>query len=188
MPVATGQSLRDRLGACGSLPQSGALRIACDVAEALVHAHAHGIVHRDIKPDNILLSEGHAIDVDFGIAKALGSARETATPTSEGTSLGTPAYMAPEQAAGESDVDHRADIYAIGAVLYEMIAGTAPFAGTFQPAVVAKMSREAPTLSTRATSTPLALERLVARCLARDPRWLIFERDRTGNGVARQIS
>ncbi len=169
MPVATGQSLRDRLAACGSLSESDALRIACDVVEALVHAHANGIVHRDIKPDNILLSEGHAIVVDFGIAKALGSARETSTLTSEGMSLGTPAYMAPEQAAGEADVDHRVDIYAVGAMLYEMLLGSAPFTGTFQQVVAAKMTRDAPSLVAHAPSATPALARLVARCLARDP-------------------
>ncbi len=169
MPVATGQSLRDRLASCGALPETDALRIASDVVEALVHAHANGVVHRDIKPDNILLSEGHAIVVDFGIAKALGSAQNVATLTSEGTSLGTPAYMAPEQAAGESDVDHRADIYAIGAVLFEMLTGTAPFSGTFQQVVAAKMTRDAPMLSAYAPSASPALARLVSRCLARDP-------------------
>ena len=169
MPVATGQSLRDRLGASGALPQADALRIACDAVEALVHAHSYGVVHRDIKPDNILLSEGHAIVVDFGIAKAVGSARETQALTSEGTSLGTPAYMAPEQAAGEADVDHRADIYAIGAVLYEMITGAPPFTGSFQQVVMAKMAKDAPSLSASALVAPPALARLVARCLARDP-------------------
>ncbi len=169
MPVATGQSLRDRLSACGALSQPDALRIACDAVEALVHAHAFGVVHRDIKPDNILLSEGHAIVVDFGIAKAVGSARETQALTTEGTSLGTPAYMAPEQAVGETDIDHRADIYAIGAVLYEMITGVPPFTGTFQQVVMAKMAKDAPSLAASLPSAPPAFTRLVARCLARDP-------------------
>ena len=138
MPLATGSSLRNRLSAEGALPVADALRIASDVTEALAHAHALGVVHRDIKPDNILLSVGHAIVVDFGIAKAVGSARDNATLTSAGTSIGTPAYMAPEQAAGEDTVDHRADIYAVGAVLYEMIAGAPPFSGTFQQVVAAR--------------------------------------------------
>ena len=169
MPVSTGQSLRDRLAAAGALPVADALRIACDVTEALVHAHAHDVVHRDIKPDNILLSEGHAIVVDFGIAKAVGTARDAATLTSAGTSLGTPAYMAPEQAAGEDDVDHRADVYAVGAVLYEMITGAPPFVGTFQQIVVAKMTKDGPTLDTRGAAVSPTLARLVARCMARDP-------------------
>ncbi len=169
MPVATGQSLRDRLAAHGALPVADALRIACDVTEALVHAHAHDVVHRDIKPDNILLSDGHAIVVDFGIAKAVGSARWTDTLTSAGTSLGTPAYMAPEQAAGDANVDHRADLYAVGAVLYEMLTGTPPFTGTFQQVVLSKMAKDAPVISTRDSLMSSTLSRLVARCLARDP-------------------
>src|SRR5207342_2969585 len=104
----------------GALPVADALRVAMDATEALVHAHAQGVVHRDIKPDNVLLSGGHAIVVDFGIAKAVGEARDT-TLTFEGTSLGTPGYMAPEQAAGDRDIDHRADIYAMGALLFEML-------------------------------------------------------------------
>ena len=169
MPVATGQSLRDRLDRSGALPVADAVRIASDATEALVHAHGQGVVHRDIKPDNILLSDGHAIVVDFGIAKAVGTARETAALTTEGTSLGTPAYMAPEQAAGEADVDHRADIYAIGAMLFEMVAGAPPFTGTFQQVVMAKMAKDAPSLTDRAPAAPPALARLVASCLARDP-------------------
>ena len=173
MPVATGQSLRDRLAERGPLPVADALRVASDVTEALAHAHAHGVVHRDIKPDNILLSDGHAIVVDFGIAKAVGIARESATDdatlTSAGTSLGTPAYMAPEQAAGEDDVDHRADLYAVGVMLYEMISGAPPFTGTFQHVVVAKMAKDAPGLGARGSTVPPALAQLVARCLARDP-------------------
>ncbi len=168
MPVISGLSLRDRLAADAALAEADALRIACDVVEALVHAHANGIVHRDIKPDNILLSEGHAIVVDFGIAKALGSARHTSTLTSEGMSLGTPAYMAPEQAAGDDDVDHRADLYAVGAMLYEMLAGTAPYTGTFQQVIAAKITKEAPSLSTLSPSASPALSALVARCLSRD--------------------
>jgi dienelactone hydrolase len=169
MPVATGQSLRDRLSTGGALPVAEALRVACDATEALVHAHAQGVVHRDIKPDNILLSDGHAIVVDFGIAKAIGTSREGDTLTSAGTSIGTPAYMSPEQAAGESDVDHRADVYALGAVLYEMITGSSPFSGTFQQVMVAKMTKDAPALSTRTAAVTPALAALVARCLARDP-------------------
>jgi len=168
MPLATGESLRDRLGRIGALPNSEALRVAMDATEALVHAHAQGVVHRDIKPDNVLLSEGHAIVVDFGIAKAVGQARETETLTSVGVSLGTPAYMSPEQAAGE-DTDHRTDIYAIGAVLYEMVAGAPAFSGSLQQIVMEKVAKDAPSLATRAPATPPALVQLVARCLAREP-------------------
>ncbi len=169
MPVATGPSLRDRLAKDGAIPVADALRIACDVTEALAHAHTLGVVHRDIKPDNILLSAGHAIVVDFGIAKAVGSSRGNTTLTSAGMSIGTPAYMATEQAAGEGDVDHRADVYAVGAVLYEMLTGAPPFAGTFQQVIAAKMAKDAPALATRGSAISPALARLVARCLAREP-------------------
>jgi tRNA A-37 threonylcarbamoyl transferase component Bud32 len=169
MPVAAGESLRDTIGARGVLPSDEALRVAIDATEALVHAHAQGVIHRDIKPDNVLLSGGHAIVVDFGIAKALGDARDAGALTTEGTSLGTPAYMAPEQAAGDTAVDHRADIYAIGAMLFEMLSGTAPFAGTWQQVVMEKMAKDAPSLASRAPAMSASLVRVVERCLARDP-------------------
>jgi len=168
MPVATGESLRDRLDHGGPLPIAEALRVAMDATEALVHAHAHGVVHRDIKPGNVLLSEGHAIVVDFGIAKAVGQALDTNTLTSAGMSLGTPAYMAPEQAAGD-DTDHRADIYAIGALLYEMLAGAPAFSGTLHQIVMDKVAKDAPSVAARCSSASPELVRLVARCLARDP-------------------
>lgn len=169
MPVASGESVRDRLARDGALPVSEALRVAMDVAEALVHAHAQGVVHRDIKPANVLLSGGHAIVADFGIAKAVGQARESETLTREGTSLGTPAYMSPEQAAGDLNADHRADIYAVGAMLYEMVSGEPPFAGSWQQVVMEKVAKDAPSLASRAPSAPRGLVQLVARCLARDP-------------------
>ena len=153
MPVATGESLRDRLDRGGAMPVAEALRVAVDATEALVHAHAHGIVHRDIKPANVLLSAGHAIVVDFGIAKAVGSARGTDTLTSVGTSLGTPTYMAPEQAAGD-ETDHRADVYAVGALLFEMVAGVPAFTGTWQQVVAEKMAKDAQSLAERSPSAP----------------------------------
>jgi dienelactone hydrolase/tRNA A-37 threonylcarbamoyl transferase component Bud32 len=168
MPVATGESLRDHLSHRGPLPIAEALRVAMDATEALVHAHGQGVVHRDIKPANILLSGGHAIVVDFGIAKAVGQARETDTLTSAGMSLGTPASMAPEQAAGE-ETDHRADLYAIGALLYEMLAGAPAFSGTLHQIVMDKVARDAPSLALRCPAASPELVRLVARCLARDP-------------------
>ena len=168
MPVATGESLRDRLARGGAMPAAEALRVVMDVTEALVHAHAQGVVHRDIKPDNVLLSAGHAILVDFGIAKALGDARISDTLTSEGVSLGTPAYMAPEQAAGEA-TDHRADIYAIGALLYEMLAGAPAFAGSWRQVVTEKIAKDAPSVALRRPDASPDVVRLVARCLARDP-------------------
>ena len=169
MPVATGESLRVRMAREGTLPIADALRFAIEIAEALVAAHATGVVHRDIKPDNVLVSGGHAVVVDFGIAKAVGDARDAGTLTVEGTSIGTPVYMAPEQAAGEADVDHRADIYALGAMLYEMSAGVPPFSGTLQQVLAQKLGKAAPSLAPRCASAPAALVRLVARCLAIEP-------------------
>ena len=167
MPVATGESLRDRL-ARGPMPVAEALQVAIDATEALVHAHAAGVVHRDIKPDNVLLSGGPAIVVDFGIAKAVGHARDATTLTTEGMSIGTPAYMAPEQAAADRDIDHRADIYAVGALLFEMLTGAPAFVGTWQQ-VMEKLSKDAPSVGPRCPAASPALVRLVARCLARDP-------------------
>ena len=130
MPYVDGESLRMQL-ARGPLPVSEALGILRNVAQALVYAHEHGVVHRDIKPDNVLLSSGTAVVADFGIAKAV-SASSThgagATLTAVGTSIGTPAYMAPEQAVGEANVDHRADLYAWGVMAYELLAEAHPFA------------------------------------------------------------
>jgi len=168
MPVATGESLRERLVARGALPVPEAIRLASDVAEALAYAHGEGVVHRDIKPENVLLSGGHAIVVDFGIAKAIGAARDAVALTGAGISLGTPAYMSPEQAAGEDVVDHRSDIYAIGAMLFEMVSGSPAFAGSWTQIAMEKLSKAAPSLASRSPATPPALVSVVDRCLARD--------------------
>ncbi|MEO8561689.1 MAG: protein kinase [bacterium] len=168
MPLVTGESLRDRLRRDGRLPVDESLRLAAEVADALAYAHEHHLVHRDVKPDNVLLSGGHAVVMDFGIAKAVGEAREDATLTGEGMSLGTPAYMAPEQAAAEPTVDHRADVYSVGAMLFEMLSGEAPFAGSWQHIVMEKMSTDAPSLTSRWPAAPAPLVQLVARCLSRD--------------------
>ena len=168
MPVATGESLRDRLARGGALPVRDAIRLATEISEALAHAHGHGLVHRDIKPDNVLLSGGHAVVVDFGIAKAVGQARDAAPLTMEGMSVGTPVYMAPEQASGDGVVDHRADIYAVGAVLFEMLTGEPPFAGSLQKVVMEKLARDARSVAAKCAAAPAALVRLVAQCLARD--------------------
>lgn len=168
MPLVTGESLRERIRREGALPLADALRLSEEVAEALAYAHEHGVVHRDVKPDNVMLSGAHAIVVDFGIAKAVGQSREDVTLTSEGMSLGTPAYMAPEQATGDGVIDHRADVYAVGAMLYEMISGVPPFTGSWQQVVLEKIAKDAPSLSSRTPNTPPAVVKLVARCLSRD--------------------
>ena len=136
MPLVEGESLRARLRRDGELPVAEAVRILRDVADALSYAHAHGVVHRDIKPDNVLLSDGHALVTDFGVAKALDQARQSSL-TSTGLALGTPAYMAPEQAAADPHTDHRADIYALGVLGYEMLTGRPPFTAPTAQAVVA---------------------------------------------------
>jgi serine/threonine-protein kinase len=132
MPLVDGHSLRSRLAKGGPLPITEAISVLRDVAKALAYAHEHGVAHRDIKPDNVLLSGGAAVVTDFGVAKALSMAKHTVpggTLTEVGTSLGTPAYMAPEQAAADPRTDHRADIYAFGVVGYEILAGQPPFHG-----------------------------------------------------------
>ena len=131
MPFVEGESLRTRIAA-GPVAIGTAIDILRDVAKALAYAHERGVVHRDIKPDNILLSGRSAVVADFGIAKAIAAAQEKsagATLTQLGTAVGTPAYMAPEQAAGDPSTDHRADIYAFGCVAYELLAGHPPFHG-----------------------------------------------------------
>ncbi|MEQ1693665.1 MAG: serine/threonine-protein kinase, partial [Gemmatimonas sp.] len=183
MPVVTGESLGDVLRRDGTLPMETALRLAAEVTDALMYAHGHDVVHRDVKPDNVMLSGGHAIVMDFGIAKAVGHARSDSTLTSEGMSLGTPAYMAPEQASGDGIVDHRADVYAVGAMLFEMLAGVPPFSGTWQQIVLEKMAKEAPSLASRQAHAPPAVVRLVARCLARDPA----HRPATADALLREL-
>jgi serine/threonine-protein kinase len=129
MPYVAGESLRQRLTREPQLPLNEALGIAREVAEALGYAHERGIVHRDIKPENVLLAEGEAQVADFGIAKALSASAQSGSLTSAGLALGTPVYMAPEQAAADRTADHRADLYALGVVAYEILAGQPPFGG-----------------------------------------------------------
>ncbi|MEJ7813268.1 MAG: protein kinase, partial [Gemmatimonadaceae bacterium] len=170
MPYVAGESLRARLAREGQLPVADALRIAREVAGALDHAHRHGVVHRDVKPENILLDEdGRALVADFGIALAVqqaGGARMTQT----GLWLGTPQYMAPEQAMGERAVDARADVYALGAVTYEMLAGEPPFTGLTAQAVIAKAMTEAPrSLVRQRPSVPPHVEAAVLTALEKLP-------------------
>ncbi len=169
MPYVEGESLRARLGR-GELPVAEAVRTLRDVASALAYAHAKGVVHRDIKPDNILLADGSATVADFGVAKAIEAAQTDSESglTSVGMALGTPAYMAPEQAVGDERTDHRADIYALGVVAYEMLAGRHPFAGRSPQATMAAHMTETPApVEQLRQSTPPALAQLVQRCLAK---------------------
>jgi TolB-like protein len=170
MPYVEGESLRARLGR-GELPVAEAVRTLRDVASALAYAHAKGIVHRDIKPENILLADGSAAVADFGVAKALEAAQTTpgSSLTSVGMALGTPAYMAPEQAVGDVHTDHRADLYALGVMAYEMLAGRHPFAGRSPQATMAAHMTETPApVEQIRQSTPPLLAQLVTRCLAKN--------------------
>jgi hypothetical protein len=172
MPHVEGQSLRSMLERDGALPAVLVVRLLRDVADALEHAHGKGVVHRDIKPENILLSGNHAVVTDFGIAKALVTARQDqgAGVTTEGLVIGTPAYMAPEQAAGDSHLDQRADLYSLGAVGYEMLAGTPVFTGRTPQALIAAHITEAPAPLDKVKATiPHQLSQLVMFCLAKDP-------------------
>lgn len=171
MPFVEGESLRESVRR-GPMPIRDVVRIMRDVVRALAFAHARGIVHRDIKPDNVLLSSGAATVTDFGVAKALVSARtpsrfhEHGTLTGQGTSLGTPAYMAPEQAAGDPDTDHRADIYAFGIVAYEMLTGKPPFHGRPPQQLLAAHLAEAPVpVQRKRKDCPDALAAIVMGCL-----------------------
>jgi len=168
MPYVEGESLRDRLSREKQLPIADAVRIAGEVASALDYAHRQGVIHRDIKPENILLHDGRALVADFGIALAATSAGSRMTET--GMSLGTPHYMSPEQAMGERQLDARTDVYALGCVLYEMLAGDPPFTGSTAQAIVAKVMTERPTaLSTVRDTVPEEVEDAVLTALAKLP-------------------
>ena len=170
MPLVEGESLRTKLAREGELPVGEAIRILRDVVDGLAYAHAHGVVHRDIKPDNILLSGQHAVVTDFGVAKAMSAASGGKSLTSHGVALGTPAYMAPEQAAADPHVDHRADLYAVGAMAYEMLCGRPPFSGMSPQQVLAAHVTTAPApLASQRASVPPALNELVMRCLEKKP-------------------
>jgi serine/threonine-protein kinase len=170
MPFVTGETLRARLVRERALPVSDAVTILIEVADALACAHGHGVVHRDVKPENILLGQGHAMVMDFGIAKAVHRSSAGASLTSTGASIGTPAYMAPEQAVGDPTIDHRADLYALGIVAYEMVAGRPPFVGASVAAMVAaSLTQPAPSLSATVPKCPPRLSALVADLLEKDP-------------------
>jgi len=170
MPFVEGESLRAHL-ARGPLAITAVIGVLRDVSKALAYAHRHGVVHRDIKPDNVLLSEGTAVVTDFGIAKAISAARTAsgaATLTQVGTSIGTPAYMAPEQAAGDPNIDHRADIYSLGAMAFELLAGQPVFADrTPQRMLAAHMGETPRPITDLRSDLPASLAELVMRCLAK---------------------
>ncbi|HXF24353.1 MAG TPA: protein kinase, partial [Gemmatimonadaceae bacterium] len=169
MPYVDGETLRGRLDRERQLPVADAVRIASEAADALEYAHKRGVIHRDIKPENILLHDGRALVADFGIALAVehaGGQRMTQT----GLSLGTPQYMSPEQAMGERNIDARTDIYALGAVTYEMLAGEPPFTGPTAQAIVAKVMTEDPQpIIPRRRSVPPAVEDAVLTALEKLP-------------------
>ena len=176
MPFIEGESLATRIAREGALPVSEVVRILRDVVDALTYAHSRGVVHRDIKPDNILFAGRHGLVADFGVAKAVSAssgARQT-TLTSSGVALGTPAYMAPEQAAADPNVDHRADLYAVGAVAYELLTGRTPFiTATPQAMLAAHVTATPDPVTAHRPSIPAEVAALVMRCLEKHPadRW-----------------
>ena len=172
MPYVSGESLAARLEREQTLPLDEALRITIEVARALAYAHERGVVHRDIKPANLLLSrDGTALVTDFGIARAIGTvqARELATLTRPGLTVGTPAYMSPEQAAGDLTIDGRTDIFSLGIVLYEMLAGERPFQSQSAAAFARLLTERPPSVRRRRGELPVVLDEILSRALAPDP-------------------
>ena len=169
MPYVKGETLRARLRREGALPLPTALRIAAEIAEALEHAHRNNVVHRDVKPENILLHDGYALVTDFGVAKAISAAGPDQI-TETGIAVGTPAYMSPEQASGKSEIDGRTDIYALGCVLFEMLTGAPPFGtGTADTVLAKHVTEPPPSPRFRVPGIPLDVERTVLKALAKSP-------------------
>ncbi len=173
MPYVTGDSLRARLVKEGALAPSESIRLLRDIVDGLAHAHRHDVIHRDIKPDNVMIADRHAVIMDFGVAKAMSEAKGSAGLTSVGVSLGTPSYMAPEQVTADRDIDHRADIYSVGVLAYEMLAGRPPFSGTARAVLIAQIADPPPPLTEQAPHIPAAIAQIVMKCLEKDPakRW-----------------
>ncbi len=173
MPFVDGESLRERLVREGDLGVAAATRILCEVLDALSYAHGLGLVHRDIKPENIMLSGRHALLTDFGIAKALSGVSTGGAATATGVALGTPTYMAPEQIAPGADIDQRADIYAVGILGYELLAGRPPFRGTAHQVLAAHNTQPPSPLHLHRPGIPRALSDAIMRCLQKRPadRW-----------------
>lgn len=171
MPLIEGESLRELLQREGRLQVEDAVRMVREIADALDYAHAEGVIHRDLKPENILVNRGHALLTDFGIARVSGVASDSETALTEvGTSLGTPAYMSPELASGESDVGPASDVYALGCILWELLTGEAVFDGSsYQAILVKRFTSEAPGVRTRRPDVAVACESAIARALEREP-------------------
>ena len=170
MPFIEGESLRSAIARRGRLPVREVVRILHDVVEALAYAHGRGVVHRDIKPGNILTIGSHALVTDFGVAKALSAAMPVSGMTSAGMAIGTPAYMAPEQLAADPAADHRIDIYAVGLLAYELLSGQSPFVGTSpQATLAAQLTRVPDPLDTVRDDVPPALAAVITRCLEKLP-------------------
>src|SRR3989475_295168 len=177
MPYIERESLRDRLEREGQLPLEEALRITREVASALSYAHSHDVVHRDIKPENILLSGGEAVVADFGIARAITQAGGRGL-TETGISVGTPAYMSPEQASGGGPIDGRSDVYSLACVLYEMLAGEPPYTGPSAQEVIAKRFTDpVPSVRRPRGTIPPALDGGVSKALGKAPA------ERVGTGA-----
>lgn len=189
MPFIEGQTLRELLVRRGAPPYAEAIRLLREMALALAYAHARGVVHRDIKPENVLLNDGIAMISDFGVAKALDDASDTALRTGRrvttvSTVLGTPDYMSPEQIGSAHVVDHRADLYAYGCVAYELLTGAPPFARTSLRATLAAQLGEAPVpILQRRPELPPAVAEIVMRCLAKNPA----ERPASASWIIRAI-
>ena len=169
MPFAEGETLRTRLARAGRLSVAETVRIMVDVADALVYAHGRGVIHRDIKPDNIMLSGRHAVVMDFGVAKALNAAGAPNAGLTVGVALGTPAYMAPEQALADPRLDHRVDLYALGVLGYELLTGHPPFRGGAQDVLTAHVVMTPEPVTGERPDLPAPLAELIMRCLAKEP-------------------
>ena len=184
MPYVDGESLRARLERGGELPVAETVRVLGEVADALQYAHHRGVVHRDIKPENVLFSGRHALVTDFGVAKAVSASVSAQSFTTAGMAIGTPAYMAPEQAAADPQVDHRADLYALGVLGYEMLSGEPPFRGRSSQAILAAhMTQEPEPLDQRRSGAPVALTEVIMQLLAKRPA----DRPQSAEQVQRQL-